>query len=285
MTPHGLSCFFVPCHPRPTGSRPSSARDAGGVAAPDEPDDGLARARALVLGAERVVALTGAGISTESGIADFRGPNGVWTKNPAAEKASNIEHYLADPDVRRTAWRNRLDSPIWSAEPNRGHRALVELERRGVLRAIVTQNIDELHQRAGSSPSLVLEAHGTAHHTMCWSCGDRRPMPEALERVAAGEADPPCRLCGGILKSATISFGQALDTAVLMAAERAAAGADVLLAVGSTLTVHPVAGLVPRARREGAALVIVNADPTPYDPIADVVLRGRIGDVLPAIVA
>ena len=247
--------------------------------------DDIAAARGVLERAERVVALTGAGISTDSGIPDFRGPQGVWTKNPKAERMSNIEYYLNDPDVRRNAWQSRLDSPAWKAEPNDGHRALVDLERAGRLRAIVTQNIDRLHHKAGSSPWLVLEAHGNIHETMCWSCNDRRPMPETLDRVRAGEEDPPCLLCGGILKSATISFGQNLDPVVIGAAEDAALDADLVLAVGTTLTVYPVAGLVPLAKRRGAAVVIVNADPTPYDEIADAVVRGSISEVLPALIS
>lgn len=235
--------------------------------------------------AERVVALTGAGISTDSGIPDFRGPQGVWTKNPKAERMSHIDHYLNDPEVRRLAWQSRLESPAWNAEPNDGHRALVDLERAGRLRAIVTQNIDRLHQKAGSSPWLVLEAHGNMHETACWSCGDRRPMSEALDRVRKGEEDPPCLVCGGILKSATISFGQNLDPVVMAAAQDAAIDADALLAIGTTLGVYPVAGLVPLAKRQGADLVIVNGDPTPYDGIADAVVRGSISEVLPALIS
>lgn len=245
----------------------------------------LERARGLLAEAERVVALTGAGISTDSGIPDFRGPQGVWTKNPKAERMSNIEYYLNDPEVRRLAWQSRLDSPAWTAEPNDGHRALVDLERSGGLRAIVTQNIDRLHHKAGSSPWLVLEAHGNIHETKCWDCGDIRPMPETLDRVRNGEEDPPCLVCGGILKSATISFGQNLDPVVIAAAEDAALDADLLLAVGSTLSVYPVAGLVPLAKRRGAAVVIVNRDPTPYDDIADEVVRGSISEVLPALIS
>jgi NAD-dependent deacetylase len=234
--------------------------------------------------AERVVVLTGAGISTDSGIPDFRGPNGVWTKNPAAEKASNLQNYLNEPEVRKAAWQNRLHSPAWQATPNAGHHAIVELERRGKLHTLVTQNIDELHQQAGSDPAKVVEIHGTMRRVVCWSCGEQAPMERALERVRAGEEDPDCRSCGGILKSATISFGQNLVMEDLMRAEQAASQADLLLAVGSTLQVFPVAGIVPIAKAAGARLVIVNAEPTPYDPIADAVLRGSISEILPAIV-
>jgi NAD-dependent deacetylase len=233
--------------------------------------------------ARRIVALTGAGISTDSGIPDFRGPKGVWTKNPQAEKLSTIQHYLADPDVRKAAWRARVDSAAWSAKPNRGHLALVALERRGALHAVITQNIDELHQQAGLDPARVIEVHGTMRRVMCWSCGRRAPMEEALARVRAGESDPPCPACGGIQKSDTISFGQALVPEVIDRAMRVAAECDLMLAVGSTLQVYPVAGAVPVARRSGARVVIVNAEETPMDDIADAVLRGPIGEILPAL--
>jgi NAD-dependent deacetylase len=240
-------------------------------------------ARRRIDSAQRVVVLTGAGISTESGIPDFRGPRGVWTKNPAAEKQSTIQNYLAEPDVRRAAWRSRLDSPAWSAEPNAGHRALVALERRGKLHALVTQNIDELHQRAGSSPARVIEVHGSMRRVMCWACGRRAPMEEALARVRAGEDDPHCRVCGGILKSDTISFGQALVAEVIERAMTVAGEADLLLAVGTTLQVQPVAGMVPIAARAGAQVVIVNDQETAMDALADVVIREPIGAALTAI--
>jgi NAD-dependent deacetylase len=234
--------------------------------------------------ARRITVLTGAGISTDSGIPDFRGPQGVWTKNPAAERASQLQYYLSEPEVRRAAWQNRLNSPAWSAEPNSGHRAIVELERQGRLRALITQNIDELHQQAGSDPSLVLELHGTMRWVVCWQCGERGPMGPALDRVRAGEDDPSCATCGGILKSATISFGQSLDPDVLAAAEAATSDCDLLLALGSSLTVHPAAGLVPLAKGKGASLIIVNAEPTPYDGLADAVLSDSISKVLPELV-
>jgi NAD-dependent protein deacetylase/lipoamidase len=232
---------------------------------------------------QAITVLTGAGISTDSGIPDFRGPNGVWTRDPDAARLATLEAYLADPRLRRQAWVNRRDHPIWSARPNAGHRALVDLERTGRLRAIVTQNIDGLHQRAGSNPDLVIEIHGTMHGVVCLSCGDRTSMAEALDRVEAGEADPPCRICGGILKSATISFGQAMDETSLRAATVAAAGCDLLLAVGTSLTVYPAAGLVDVAARTGSRVVILNASPTPYDEYADAVLREPISQALPAL--
>jgi NAD-dependent deacetylase len=235
-------------------------------------------------GAARVTVLTGAGISTDSGIPDFRGPNGVWTKNPAMEKASTLQHYLADADVRRAAWQNRLHSPAWDARPNAGHLAIVDLERQGKLVAVVTQNIDELHQRAGSSRDAVVELHGTMWRAVCLACETETPMREQLARVSDAVPDPPCEVCGGILKSATISFGQPLDQAVLARAVRAARSCDVFLAIGSSLTVQPAAGLCDLAHECGARLVVVNGEPTRYDELADAVVRGRTEDVLPRLV-
>jgi NAD-dependent protein deacetylase/lipoamidase len=239
--------------------------------------------RSWIGACERLVVLTGAGISTESGIPDFRGPQGVWTRNPEAEKQSTIQHYVADPEVRRRAWRSRLESPAWTATPNAGHRALVELERRGKLDTLITQNIDGLHQAAGSSPARVVEVHGTMREVVCLACGERAPMDRALARVRAGEADPPCRTCGGILKSATISFGQSLVHEDLRRAELAARRCDLMLAVGTKLSVWPVAGVVPVAKDAGARVVIVNAEPTEMDSLADAVLRGAIGEILPRL--
>lgn len=228
--------------------------------------------------------LTGAGISTDSGIPDFRGPNGVWTKDPAAQRMFTLDAYVSDPALRARAWRARAEHPAWQAEPNDGHRALVDLERRGLLHTLVTQNIDGLHQRAGSDPAKVVEMHGTLFEVECLGCGARSSMDTALDRVRAGEADPPCLACGGILKSATVSFGQSLDPANVARARTAAVECDVFLAVGTSLTVHPVAALAPLAKRAGAALVIVNAEPTPYDAIADEVVREPIGVALPRLV-
>jgi NAD-dependent deacetylase len=235
--------------------------------------------------ADAIVVLTGAGISTESGIPDFRGPNGVWTKNPAAEKTATLSYYVSDPEVRKRAWRNRVESEIWSAQPNAGHRALAELERKANLHTLVTQNIDGLHQAAGTSPEKVVEIHGTVHGVKCLDCGWRGPMEETLERVRAGEEDPACLGCGGMLKSATISFGENLVPADLLRAERAAQEADVFLALGTSLGVYPAAGLPEIAVRAGARLVVVNGEPTPFDPAADAVSHAQLGDLLPALVA
>jgi NAD-dependent deacetylase len=261
-----------------------TAQDGGG-------GGDIARARSLLEQARRVVVLTGAGISTDSGIADFRGPQGVWTKNPEAEKLATLQVYVSDPEPRERAWRTRLTSSMWSAEPNTGHRALVDLERSGRLELLVTQNIDGLHQKAGSDPGRIVEIHGTSLEVTCLSCGDRQPTEPVHDRVRAGEADPACTAvigdgtaCGGILKPATISFGQSLVAEDLFRAEEAAANCDLLLAVGSTLAVFPAAGLVPVAVRHGAVAIIVNGGPTDMDSLADVFLSGPIGEYLPALV-
>ena len=247
-------------------------------------EQALETARRLIDEARRIVVLTGAGISTDSGIPDFRGPRGLWTRNPEAEKMATIQHYVADPEVRKRAWRSRLDSPALTAEPNAGHKALVELERRGTLVALLTQNVDGLHQKAGTSPALVVEIHGTAREVTCLSCGERAAMERALARVRAGEEDPPCRTCGGILKSATISFGQSLVAEDLRRAERAARACDLMLAIGTKLSVYPIAAVVPVAKESGARVVILNAEPTEMDALADVVLRGSISALLPRLV-
>jgi NAD-dependent deacetylase len=241
-------------------------------------------ARAWIDAARRIVVLTGAGISTDSGIPDFRGPQGVWTKNPQAEQMATLQHYVADPDVRKRSWRDRLASPAWQAKPNAGHHALVALERRGTLDTLLTQNVDGLHQLAGSSPDRVVEIHGTMREVTCLACGQRAPMERALARVRAGEEDPPCRTCGGILKSATISFGQALVQSDLLRAQRAAEGCDLMLTVGTKLSVYPIAGVVPIAKEAGARIVIVNAEPTELDSLADAALRGQISEILPKLV-
>ena len=234
--------------------------------------------------ARSVVVLTGAGISTESGIPDFRGPQGVWTRDPAAERRANIGYYMANRDARVASWKSRATSPFTAAEPNAGHFALAELERKGRLDLLVTQNIDSLHIRAGNSLERLVEIHGTVRDFVCMGCGERGPIERVLARVEAGEEDPPCRTCGGILKSATISFGQNLVPEDLDRSSKAAAKCDLFLAVGTSLGVYPAAYLPGYALENGARLVIINAQETPYDPQASAVLRGAIGAVLPAIV-
>ena len=256
------------------------------VVPPADPVDLVAT---WVAAARRIVVLTGAGISTDSGIPDFRGPQGVWTVNPAAERQSKLQDYLADPQVRRAAWRSRMAHPAWTAQPNRAHRALVELERRGTLHTLITQNIDELHRIAGNSAERIVEVHGTMRRVMCWSCGQRTPMHDVLERVRAGEADPHCLACAargevGVIKSDTVSFGQALVPEVIDAAMRAAEECDVLLVAGSSLSVFPAANVVPRAKASGARIIIVNGEPTGMDRYADAVLIGSLAELLPALI-
>lgn len=250
----------------------------------DISNDELDRVRGWIHDATAITVLTGAGISTDSGIPDFRGPNGVWTKNPAAEKKATLQNYLSDPEVRKSAWRNRLDSRTWAAEPNEGHRCLVRLERRGNLKALLTQNVDGLHHEAGSSPGKIIEIHGTVREVGCLSCTYSAPMQTALDRVRAGEEDLDCPTCGGMLKSATISFGQSLIASDLKRAEQAALDCDLLIAIGTTLAVYPIAAVVPLAQQHGAKIVIINAEPTEMDHLADAVLCGQIGEILPAIV-
>jgi len=240
----------------------------------------LTRIAAWMVEAGRVLVFTGAGISTESGIPDFRGPSGVWKTNDPA--LWTIQRYLAEPAVRRERWRARLESPIDAAQPNAGHRAVADLERLGLAPVVVTQNIDGLHQAAGSSD--VVELHGTTRDAVCLDCGDRMPIARVLSRVAEGDDDPQCDRCGGILKTATISFGQALIEADVDRAMDEAGRCGVCLAVGSTLSVWPAAGVPLHAARLGARLVIINEAPTDLDLAASSIVRGRTGEVLPQLV-
>ncbi len=259
------------------------ADDAGRRQVDTERDGDVGLARSAIDDAHRVTVLTGAGISTDSEIPDFRGPQGVWTKNPGAEKMATLQHYVEDPEVRIRAWRNRRQSPVWHAEPNTGHHALLRLETRRKLHLLITQNIDGLHHKAGSDAERIVEVHGSIREVMCLSCEYRAPMEDAFVRVDAGEEDPACLICGGILKSATISFGQSLIAADLQRAEEAALSCDLLLAIGSTLSVFPIANVVPMAKMAGARIVIVNGSPTEMDDLADVIVRGSISEVLPAM--
>ena len=247
-------------------------------------DEAIGIVRSWIDDAQRIVVLTGAGISTESGIPDFRGPQGLWTKNPEAEKMATIQNYMADPEVRKRSWQHRSDPVNWRAEPNAGHAALVELERRGKLHTLVTQNVDGLHQKAGSSRDRIVEIHGTVQEFVCMGCDERGEIERVLARVREGDADPACRSCGGVLKTATISFGQGLVAHDLQRAFDAAVQCDLLLAIGTTLGVYPIAGIVPEAKQNGATLVILNGEATEMDSIADAVLRGQIGEVLPRLV-
>ncbi|MFI5684313.1 SIR2 family NAD-dependent protein deacylase [Streptomyces sp. NPDC051636] len=228
-----------------------------------------------------VAILSGAGISTDSGIPDYRGPNGLWRRDPEAEKLVTYEYYMGDPEIRRRSWQMRRENRTLKAEPNVAHRAIVDLERSGVPLRVLTQNVDGLHQLAGLPARKVLELHGTAREVVCTNCHARGPMEDALARVETGEEDPPCLECGGILKSATVMFGERLDPMVLGEAVAIAKACQVFIAVGTTLQVQPAAGLAGVAGDHGARLIIVNAEPTPYDDRADEVIREPIGTGLP----
>ncbi|MEU9649719.1 Sir2 family NAD-dependent protein deacetylase [Streptomyces sp. NPDC048110] len=230
-----------------------------------------------------VAILSGAGVSTDSGIPDYRGPNGLWRRDPEAEKLVTYEYYMGDPEIRRRSWRMRRDTVALHAEPNAAHRAVAELERRGVPVRVITQNLDGLHQLAGVSARKVLELHGTARAYVCTGCRVRGPMAEAFARIDAGEDDPRCLECGGILKSATVMFGERLDPVVLGEAAAISKACQVFVAVGTSLRVEPAAALAGVAVEHGARLIVVNAEPTPYDALADEVVREPIGTALPGL--
>lgn len=277
-----------------TGQGPAPRRQARGPGVREKPGAAGAhwpypvRMSETTEGAGRrplVAILSGAGISTDSGIPDYRGPNGLWRRDPEAQRLVTYADYMADPEVRRRSWLMRRDAAARDPRPNAAHTAVAELARAGTPVRVVTQNVDGLHQLAGLPDRKVLELHGSSRTAVCTACPWRGPMSEALRRVAAGEPDPPCRECGGILKSATVMFGQALDPEVLATAVAVAEAADVFLAVGSSLQVQPAASLAGRAAAAGARLVVVNAEPTPYDHLAAEVVRSPIGEALPPLLA
>ncbi|MFD6391150.1 NAD-dependent deacetylase [Nocardia sp. NPDC060259] len=232
-----------------------------------------------------VAILSGAGVSTDSGIPDYRGPNGLWQRDPDAEKLVTYDYYMRDPDIRRRSWLMRGEHPAWRARPNAAHLAVTALADAGVAVRVITQNVDGLHQLAGLPDRKVLELHGNARAVVCTACEDRTTTEAALERIAAGEDDPACLRCGGILKTATVMFGQALDPEVLGQAMTIAQACTVFIAVGTSLQVQPAASLAGIAAEHRARLIIVNAEPTPYDALADEVIREPIGTALPALLA
>lgn len=241
----------------------------------------LERARELVAECSSAAAFTGAGVSTASGVPDFRSPGGIWSRY----RPVPFPEFVADPEARRRYWLYKKETyrDFAEARPNAAHHALARMERSGRLRAIVTQNIDGLHQEAGSE--CVLELHGTNRRVVCLSCDATFPAAEIQARLLEGCEMPMCVSCGGILKSATVSFGQALPADVLEAAFHIATSVDLLLVLGSSLVVHPAAAIPMAAAEAGARLVIVNREPTPLDGLADVVLRAPLEDVLPALEA
>ncbi|MBC9726648.1 Sir2 family NAD-dependent protein deacetylase [Streptomyces sp. TRM68367] len=230
-----------------------------------------------------VALLSGAGISTDSGIPDYRGPNGLWQRDPEAQKLVTYEYYMGDPEIRRRSWQMRRRNRTLQAQPNAAHQAVAELEKSGVPVRVITQNVDGLHQLAGMPDRKVLELHGTARRVVCTGCHASGPMEDALARVEAGEEDPPCLECGGILKSATVMFGERLDPEVLGEALAISKACQIFIAVGTSLQVQPAAALTGVAADHGARLVIVNAEPTPYDDRADEVIREPIGTALPEL--
>ena len=240
------------------------------------------KAQDLVASASRIVGFTGAGISTESGIPDFRSQNGLWKQHPIPD----LQEFAASEEARAGFWRLALE--LWptvrDAQPNAGHHAFVELHRQGRLDVVITQNIDGLHQRSGLPADKVLELHGAATEAVCLTCGDRTEADEAYRRVKEGEQAPRCHRCGEPLKPDVILFGEDLPPGVMERAEVAARQCDLLLAVGSSLEVQPAAKLPCVARDAGAHLVVVNRDDGPLDDVADAVLHDEIGAALPALV-
>ena len=231
--------------------------------------------------AERPVIFTGAGVSTESGIPDFRSPGGVWDRYAPID----FRDFMADPEMRRETWRRALHTypVVASAEPNPAHLGIAELERLGKLACLITQNIDGLHTKAGSSPERIVELHGNAHGVRCLGCGERYERTAVHARVEAGEEEPPCLRCGGILKPTTVSFGESLPVEAVERAERASRACDLFVVVGSSLVVYPAAGFPELALRGGADLVIVNATETHLDPYAALVLREKAGVIFSAL--
>ena len=228
--------------------------------------------------AQRLVAFTGAGISTESGIPDFRGKDSYWTKN----QPIMFDRFIADPAMRREAWKRKfsMDNVFKAAVPNAGHKALARLHGQGVLTHVITQNIDNLHQDSGLPETNIIELHGNGTYARCLDCGVRAELAWIRERLAPDFSAPDCPSCAGLLKTATISFGQSMPADEMMRADAATRGCDLFLAIGSALVVYPAAGFPMLAKRSGARLVIVNREPTDQDEIADLVIHDEIGPVL-----
>jgi NAD-dependent deacetylase len=238
---------------------------------------------ALIAAAETVAGFTGAGISTESGVPDFRSPDSPWMRN----KPIPFDDFLASEAARREAWRRKfvMDDLYRGARPSRGHLALASLVARGKMPAVITQNIDGLQQQAGVPGDQVIELHGNGTYATCLDCGARHELDWVRARFEATGEAPECRDCAGIVKSATISFGQAMPEEPMRRAQELTLACDLFLAIGSSLVVYPAAGFPVLAKRNGAALVIVNREPTEMDEIADLVINAEIGDVLAPLIA
>jgi NAD-dependent deacetylase len=244
----------------------------------------IVRVAEMIAKAGHVVVFTGAGVSTESGIPDFRSPGGLWTRFDQAD--FTIDRYIASPEARQKHWRFLMDGGLFKDKgPNAAHRAIAELEALGRLGCVITQNIDNLHQKAGNTPEKIYELHGNMRWIRCLDCGQRFPLEEILGESGAAEEAPSCKRCGGILKPDVIFFGEALPAETLEEATRHAACCDLLIVVGSSLVVYPAAALPVYAKQSGAKLVIVNLTPTPADPMADVVINGSAGEVMGRLIA
>ncbi len=242
----------------------------------------IERLAELLNGARRVVVFTGAGISTESGIPDFRSPGGLWAKNRPIE----FQDFMASEEMRREAWRRKfaMEETMKQATPNRGHRAIAVLADRGKLTSVITQNIDGLHQASGVPDEKVVELHGNTTYARCLDCHERYELAPIKQAFLVDETLPECAKCDGIVKTATISFGQAMPEVAMARAQEAAVSCELLLAIGSSLVVYPAAGFPIMAKRGGAALVILNREPTDLDAIADLVINAEIGDTLGTVV-
>lgn len=243
----------------------------------------LDRVAVAICKARKIVVFTGAGVSTESGIPDFRSPGGLWSAFRPSD--FTYDKFVASEETRIAAWRlsRELYGTIMEARPNAAHGVIAELERMGKLHGLITQNVDGMHQRAGNSAKRVVELHGTVHTVYCLECGRRYPREEIQGWLDSGLEVPRCEDCRGILKQATVSFGQGMPQREVALSERLAREADVFIVVGSSLVVHPAAMMPMHAKRSGAMLVMINMAETPMDRHADVVLRGKAGDLLPAI--
>ena len=244
--------------------------------------DDIERLHELIAGARRIVAFTGAGISTESGIPDFRSPGGIWTKY----QPIYFDDFMSSEEMRREAWRRKFatDETLLKAEPNAGHRALAKLVEQGRMSAIITQNIDGLHQRSGVPDQKIIELHGNTTYASCLDCGQRHEL-EPIRKAFLGKGELPlCRKCDGIVKTATISFGQAMPEIQMARAQDETMGCDLFIVLGSSLVVYPAAGFPQVAKRKGAKLVILNRDPTDQDDTADLVIHTEIGPTLSRVV-
>ncbi|MCP4752195.1 MAG: NAD-dependent deacetylase [Proteobacteria bacterium] len=245
-------------------------------------EKGVERLHSMIEGSRRLVVFTGAGCSTESGIPDFRSPGGIWTKYQPID----FQDFIASEEMQRESWRRKFatEGVMGGAEPNQGHKAIAKLYEMGKLSSVITQNVDGLHQRSGIPDDKVIELHGNATYATCLDCGKRYELADIKKAFIQDETLPVCDACRGIIKTATISFGQSMPIEEMQEAERETLACDLFLAIGSSLVVYPAAGFPQVAKQKGADLVILNRDPTSLDGIADLVLNAEIGETLSAAV-